>query len=161
MSPSNLGSPKQTQSYYLCFIGLFLVNKLIICFYTYVIKLVFKWSWPNIMVWFHWLFIFSSFAMRSPKFLWAIWSQTQSCSRSFRTSEVVFTMCVRIIFIAWENSRHFAMQLLFSLQNDVWGTSAEVLYWWLVTTLIWVVLLIGHAAREICFNQSEVLPRSG
>ena len=26
--------------------------------------------------------------------------------------------------------------------------------------LIWVVLLIGLARREICFNQSEVLPRS-
>ena len=33
-------------------------------------------------------------------------------------------------------------------------------YWWHVTTLIWVVLLIGLATKEICFNQSEVLPRS-
>jgi len=26
---------------------------------------------------------------------------------------------------------------------------------------IWVVLLIGHAAKEICLNQSEALTRSG
>ena len=29
------------------------------------------------------------------------------------------------------------------------------------TTQIWVVLLIGRAESEICFNQSESLPRSG
>ena len=27
-------------------------------------------------------------------------------------------------------------------------------------TQIWIVLLIGHAAREICFNQSGALPIS-
>ena len=27
------------------------------------------------------------------------------------------------------------------------------------TTQIWVVLLIGRAVREICFNQSEALPQ--
>ena len=30
-----------------------------------------------------------------------------------------------------------------SLRNDVWETSAEIPYWWHVTTQIWVVLLIG------------------
>ena len=41
-------------------------------------------------------------------------------------------------------------------------TSAErsqIQYWWCLTTH-WVVLLIGRAAKEISFNQSEVLPRS-
>ena len=47
------------------------------------------------------------------------------------------------------------------LRNDVWGTSAKIPYWWRVTTQIWVVLLIGCAARGICFNQSEALPKSG
>ena len=28
-------------------------------------------------------------------------------------------------------------------QNDVWGTSAEIPYWWLVTTQIRVVVVIG------------------
>ena len=99
------------------------------------------------MVWFHWLCIFSSLAMRSPKFLWAIWSQSQSCSRSFRTSEVVFTLCVRIIFIAWGNNSHFAMQLLFFLQNDVWGTSAEFEFEFLMTCLY---LDLGSASDESC-----------
>ena len=41
-------------------------------------------------------------------------------------------------------------------------TSAEIPYWvwWRVTTQNWVVLLIGRAAWENCFNQSEALPRS-
>ena len=37
---------------------------------------------------------------------------------------------------------------------------AQIQYWWCLTTH-WVVLLIGRAAKEISFNQSEVLPRSG
>lgn len=36
---------------------------------------------------------------------------------------------------------------------------AQIQYWWCLTTH-WVVLLIGRAAKEISFNQSEVLPRS-
>ena len=39
--------------------------------------------------------------------------------------------------------------------------SAEIPYWWRITTKIWVVLLIGRAAWEICFNQSKARPRSG
>ena len=42
-------------------------------------------------------------------------------------------------FTAWENSRHFAMPPLVSPQNDVWGTSVQLPYWWRVTTQIWVV----------------------
>ena len=45
--------------------------------------------------------------------------------------------------------------------NDVWEMSPKIPYWWHITTLIRVVLLIGHAAWEIWFNQSEALPRSG
>ena len=40
-------------------------------------------------------------------------------------------------------------------------TTAEIPYWWGVATQIWVVLLIGRVTREICFKQSEALPRSG
>ena len=43
----------------------------------------------------------------------------------------------------------------------VWETSAVFPYWWRVTTQIWIVLLNGRATREICFNQSEALSRSG
>ena len=45
--------------------------------------------------------------------------------------------------LAWENSQHLATLQLVSLPNDVWETSAEIPYWWPVTTQIWVVLLIG------------------
>ena len=38
-------------------------------------------------------------------------------------------------------------------RNDVWETSAP--------GQLWVVLLIGRVAWEICLNQSEVLSRSG
>ena len=40
---------------------------------------------------------------------------------------------------AWENSRHLAMLPLVSPPNDVWETSAEIPYWWRITTQIWVV----------------------
>ena len=63
--------------------------------------------------------------------------------------------------LAWENSRHSATLPLVFPRNDVWETSAEIPYWWRVTTQIWVVLLIVRAAREICFNQSETLPIPG
>ena len=48
---------------------------------------------------------------------------------------------------AQENSRYFATTLLVSLRNDVWGTSAEIPFWWQVTTQIWVVLLIANFSR--------------
>ena len=41
--------------------------------------------------------------------------------------------------LAWENSRHLATLPLVSPPNDVWETSAEISYWWRVTTEIWVV----------------------
>ena len=45
--------------------------------------------------------------------------------------------------IAWENSRHLAtlpITALVSPPNDVWETSAEIPYWWRVTTQIWLVV---------------------
>ena len=51
--------------------------------------------------------------------------------------------------IAWENIRHFATPPVVYPRNDVWETSAEIPYWWRVTTQIRVVLLIGRVAREI------------
>ena len=36
--------------------------------------------------------------------------------------------------VAWENSRHLATLPLVSPANDVWETSAEIPYWWHVTT---------------------------
>ena len=57
-----------------------------------------------------------------------------------------------------ENRWHFAMPPTISPRNDVWETSAEIPYWWRVSTQIRVLLLIGCATCEICFNQSRALP---
>ena len=45
--------------------------------------------------------------------------------------------------ITCENSRHFATPPMVCPRNDVWEASAEIPYWWHVTTQIWVVLLIS------------------
>ena len=60
-----------------------------------------------------------------------------------------------------ENSQYFAKSPLIFPQNDAWGMPAEIPYQRRVTTQISIVLLIGCAVTEICFNQSEALPRSG
>ena len=69
-----------------------------------------------------------------------------------------YTMTVKKL--AWENSWHFATQALVSPPNNVWGTRAEIPYWWRVTTQIWVVILMGCADMEIGFNQSDTVTRS-
>ena len=76
-------------------------------------------------------------------------------------------VCKRFFFftvtctgLAWEISLLFATVPLVSPRNDVWETTSEIPYWWRVTTQIWVVLLIGRAAKQICLNQSEALSRS-
>ena len=45
--------------------------------------------------------------------------------------------------VNWENSLHFATPPLVSPRNDVWATTAEIPYWWRVTTQMWVVLFIS------------------
>ena len=72
------------------------------------------------------------------------------------TASMVY-MTNSYLLLAWENSQHLAMLPLVSLPNHVWETSTEIPYWWHVITQIWVVLLIGCAAWEIWFNQSEAL----
>ena len=60
--------------------------------------------------------------------------------------------------LAWENSRLFGTLQTVSQPNDVWETSVEIPYWWRVIWQTWVnrvMLLIGRAMRETCFNQSE------
>ena len=48
--------------------------------------------------------------------------------------------------VAWENSGHLATLPLISPPNDVWETSVEIPYWWLVTASDWLNQ-IYHAAR--------------
>ena len=69
--------------------------------------------------------------------------------------------------VDWKNCRHFATPPLGSQRNDVWGTSLEIPWertWersWNSILMICVVLLISCAPREIFFNLSEALLRSG
>ena len=59
--------------------------------------------------------------------------------------------------LVWRNRHKFATPPLVSPRNDVWETSIEIPYWWRGTTQISIVLLIDHAAWDICLNQSEAL----
>ena len=55
--------------------------------------------------------------------------------------------------LAWENSWLLAMLLLVSLQNGIWGTTAEIPFWWHIATQIWLVVLIDRPIRsstQIC-----------
>ena len=61
--------------------------------------------------------------------------------------------------VAWENSRHLATLPLVSPSNDVWETSAEIPYWWRVTTQIWVELLIGWIKFPTQHDQSQTPSR--
>ena len=82
-------------------------------------------------------------------FSWKIYSSMKSLT-DFRSRH----------FVLWYSvSRKLRSQK--DRKNDVWGTTAAIPYWWRITTQIWVVLLIGRAAGEICLNQSETQPRSG
>ena len=64
------------------------------------------------------------------------------------------------IKLAWRNRRHFATPPLVSSRIEVWETSAEIPYWWRITTQIWVVLLIGWGKFLTRHDQSETRPRS-
>ena len=57
--------------------------------------------------------------------------------------------------LSFLNANTKSKQVTLIDRKDVGGMSEEIPCWWRVTVQIWVVLLIGRAAREICFNQSE------
>ena len=78
----------------------------------------------------------------------------------YREKDVKNTMSqVWVRGTPWENNQHFAMPALVCSRKDLRGTNVEIRYWWHVNTHIWVVLLIGRAARKVCLNQSESLPQ--
>ena len=45
--------------------------------------------------------------------------------------------------------------------GEVWETSAEIPYWWNITTQVWVVILISWSKIPTQQDQSEALARSG
>ena len=51
---------------------------------------------------------------------------------------------------------HHRIPVKWCLKNERWNSILMTCQY-----QIMVVLLIGRAAREFCFNQSEALPRSG
>ena len=55
---------------------------------------------------------------------------------------------------AWENSRYFMTPPLVSPREITSEKRLQKCF----TTQIWVVILIGRTATEICFSQSEALP---
>ena len=77
---------------------------------------------------------------------------------------IIILSCKNPKILVWENRQHFVTPPLVSPQIDIWETSTEIPCWWRITRYqIWVVLLIYWlccATCEICFNQSEALPRS-
>ena len=58
---------------------------------------------------------------------------------SFTALPFLFFVFIFYPTLAWENNRYFATLPTVSARNDVWGTSAEIPYWWPDTTLIWFV----------------------
>ena len=63
--------------------------------------------------------------------------------------------------LVWETSRQYATPPPRFLEKWRLRNKRRLFpYWWSITSLIWEVLLIGRATWEICFNQSETLPRS-
>ena len=84
-------------------------------------------------------------------------------SRKLRNREVVVVVVVEIDkflnalvrssvpvqMTAWENSRHLPTLTLVFPPNDLWGTSVEIPYWWLIR----VMLLIGWS--KFSANQKD------
>ena len=69
--------------------------------------------------------------------------QNEVCDESgfsLRPLPLLFQLLyITVSSLARENTRHIVV----SSWNDIWEMSAEIPYWWGVTTQIWVVLLIG------------------
>ena len=76
-------------------------------------------------------------------------------------SRITFPLSGVMEWLAWENSRHLATPPLVSPPNDVWETSAEIPYWWRVTSQIWVELLIGRARRKFISTNQKHYPDLG
>ena len=93
----------------------------------------------------------------SPPFTFPSCWNTLRCKRHWSEHARIWLL----MRIAWENSQHLVTLPLVSRTNDAWETSAEIPYWWRVTTQILLVLLIGCAAWEIWFNQSFGREASG
>ena len=60
--------------------------------------------------------------------------EIEELERKIKAVSTDVTESIRVpLFLAWENSLHFEIPPLFSLEN-IWGRSTEILLWWHVTT---------------------------
>ena len=60
--------------------------------------------------------------------------------------------------LTWSNKKTtstFMMPPLVSPWNDIWGTSAEIPYWWHVTTQIWVQCSAQHSNKKVQHTQNS------
>ena len=64
--------------------------------------------------------------------------------------------------LTWSNKKTtstFMMPPLVSPWNDIWGTSAEIPYWWRVTTQIWVQCCAKHLnQKNTTYSELTKLP---
>ena len=63
--------------------------------------------------------------------------------------------------ITQQHSPTLRRQPLVSLRSGIWPSSAKIPYWWRVTSLILILLLIGCAVRATSYNQYKALSWSG
>ena len=60
--------------------------------------------------------------------------EIEELERKIKAVSTGVTESIRVsLFLAWENSPHFEIPPLFSLEN-IWGRGTEILLWWHVTT---------------------------
>ena len=77
---------------------------------------------------------------------------------SFMVSKISFKLKASPSFV-WIETDDIS-RLYIRFPRDIWETSAEIPYWWRLTTHIWVVLLIGWSKFHTQHDQSESVPRS-
>ena len=99
--------------------------------------------------------------MRRCAYHWVGWSLLEDYSNINFTSllKISIITATKLHFVAWEDSQHLVTLQLVSPPNDVWETSAEIPYWWRVTTQIWrVVLLVESNFQRGTTNQKHYYP---
>ena len=84
----------------------------------------------KILIWMFYMFDFSVPEKLPRPGGRSVASWMQLCAR--------WLLSAALFHLVWENSWHLATLPLVSPRNDIWEKSAEIPYWWRVTTQIWV-----------------------
>ena len=109
-----------------------------------------------------------SFGQRPIKSTTPVWVVTCQILRSFLRHHFAGKPGLVVFFQPWDESMSESPEHFTETgnrrklpPNDIWETSAEILYWWRVTTQICVVPLIGWIKFPTRLDQSKALPRPG